>query len=111
LNCNRAAYLNLISEGDFNIAAAPAPETPQAPSQYTYHDMSMIVPSVYLDGSIDSAMKSAKTCDFMALLSSKSITCSDSSMTHVPILPDESRFLKMLFNGWVVRTLTLWASK
>jgi hypothetical protein len=28
LNCSCAAYLNLISEGDFNITTAPALETP-----------------------------------------------------------------------------------
>jgi hypothetical protein len=32
LNYSHAAYHNLIPEGDFNIAAAPAPEAPQAPS-------------------------------------------------------------------------------
>jgi hypothetical protein len=32
VNCSHAAYLNLIPEGDFNIDAAPTPETPKAPS-------------------------------------------------------------------------------
>jgi hypothetical protein len=40
MNCRHAAYHNSIPEGDFNIATAPAPETPQAPSQYTCHDES-----------------------------------------------------------------------
>jgi hypothetical protein len=46
VNCSRATYLNLLSNGDFSIAVAPAPETPQAPSQYTFHGVSTIVPSV-----------------------------------------------------------------
>jgi hypothetical protein len=46
VNYSRATYLNLIPEGDFNIAAAPAPETPQALSQYTYHGVLRIAPSV-----------------------------------------------------------------
>jgi hypothetical protein len=46
LNCSCDAYLNLIPKGDFNIAAAPAPEAPQAPSHYTCHGVSTTVPSV-----------------------------------------------------------------
>jgi hypothetical protein len=46
VNCSRATYLNLIPEGDFNIVVAPAPETSQAPSQYTCHGVSTTVPSV-----------------------------------------------------------------
>jgi hypothetical protein len=34
-------------------------------------------------------MKSANTYDVMALLFSKSITCTDSSTAHFPILPEE----------------------
>jgi hypothetical protein len=40
MNCSHAAYLNFMPDGDFSIAAAPAPETPQAPSQYTCHGVS-----------------------------------------------------------------------
>jgi hypothetical protein len=46
VNCSHAAYLSLMPEGDVSIAAAPASETPQAPSQYTCHDVSTTVPSV-----------------------------------------------------------------
>jgi hypothetical protein len=46
VNCSRVVYLNLIPEGDFNMSAVPAPETPHALSQYTYHSVSMTVPSV-----------------------------------------------------------------
>jgi hypothetical protein len=33
VNCNCVAYLNMISEGDIKIDAAPALALPQAPSQ------------------------------------------------------------------------------
>jgi hypothetical protein len=46
VKCNRAAYLSLIPKGDFNITAAPALETPQAPTQCTWHGVSTTVPSV-----------------------------------------------------------------
>jgi hypothetical protein len=43
VNCNCAAYLSLMPEGDVNIVAAPAPEIPKTPSQYTSHGLSMTV--------------------------------------------------------------------
>jgi hypothetical protein len=46
LNYTLAAYFNLIPKGKFNIAVAPAPETPQALSQYTCHGVSTTIPSV-----------------------------------------------------------------
>jgi hypothetical protein len=46
VNCNRVAYLSLMSEGDTRIVAALAPALPQAPSQYTYHYVSVTGPSV-----------------------------------------------------------------
>jgi hypothetical protein len=46
MNCSCAVYLNLIPEGDFNIATTPTLETPQALSQYTCHGVSMTMPSV-----------------------------------------------------------------
>jgi hypothetical protein len=46
VNNNRAAYLNLIPEGDIKIAEAPALELPQAPSQYTSHGYSGTKPLV-----------------------------------------------------------------
>jgi hypothetical protein len=45
VNCNSVAYLNLILEGDIKIVATHA-VLPQAPSQYTCHDESVIDPSV-----------------------------------------------------------------
>jgi hypothetical protein len=46
VNYNRPAYLNFMPEGDFSIAATPAPKTPQALSQYTCYGVSMTVPLV-----------------------------------------------------------------
>jgi hypothetical protein len=111
VNCSHTAYLSLMPEGEISIAAVLALETPQALSQCTCHGVSNTMPSVYLDGSVQSAIKSASTCDLMALVFSKSTTCSDSSMDHFPILPEESRFSKMSFSGGCIRTLTLRASK
>jgi hypothetical protein len=46
VNWRRAAYLNLMPEGEIRIAAAPTPVQPQAPSQYTCHGVSVMGPSV-----------------------------------------------------------------
>jgi hypothetical protein len=51
-NCSHAVYLSLIPEGECSIAAALAPEIPQASSQYTCHDMLATVSFVYFDSSI-----------------------------------------------------------
>jgi hypothetical protein len=40
----------------------------------------------------------------------KSTTCSESSIVHLLILPELSLLLKMLFNGWLVKTLIVCAS-
>jgi hypothetical protein len=61
VNCKCTTYLSLMPKGDIKIVATPAP---------------------VLEGSIQSAIKSARTYDFMALLFLKSITCSDNSMAH-----------------------------
>jgi hypothetical protein len=90
VNCRRVAYLNRIPEGEIRIAAAPTPVLPQALSQYTCHSVWVIGPSIKLEGSIQSAMKSTKTYDLMVLLFLKSTTCSDNSIDHFPILLDES---------------------
>jgi hypothetical protein len=80
-----------MPEGDIKIAAAPAPETHQAPSQYTCHGVSITGPSVYLEGSVQYVMKYASTCDLMVLLFSKVITCYDNSIAHFPILLEQSQ--------------------
>jgi hypothetical protein len=50
VNYSRATYLNLMPEGDFSITVAPAPKTPQAPSQYTFYGMSTIVDEDWYSG-------------------------------------------------------------
>jgi hypothetical protein len=46
LKYSLAAYFSLIPEREFNIAAALAPKTPQAPSQYICHIVLLTVPLV-----------------------------------------------------------------
>jgi hypothetical protein len=46
VNCNRAAYLNLILEGGIKIVKALNLAMPHALSQYTCHGNSIIEPSV-----------------------------------------------------------------
>jgi hypothetical protein len=99
VNCRCAVYLALMSKGDTKTAIAPTQVLLQAPSQYTYHGVSKTGPLVLLEGSIQSVMKSAKTCNLMAFLVLKSITCSDNSIAHFPILPKESQLLKISFSG------------
>ena len=71
LKLRRAAYLVFAPEGDSMIAAIPAPSLHQAPSQCTIQvsteDSSLKI------GDVHSAMKSANTCDLMAVLLSKSM--------------------------------------
>jgi hypothetical protein len=81
------------------MAATLAPAALQAPSQQTNHGDSGTAPSVVKPGSVYSATKSAKICDFMALRFSKSTTCSDNSIAHLLILPKLSLFSKISFNG------------
>jgi hypothetical protein len=111
VNCSLAAYLSLIPDGEINMVATRAPALPQAPSQYISHGNSGTRPSVYELGSVHSAMKSAMTCELIALLFSKSTTCSHSSIAYLLIWPDESLLLKMSLRGWFVSTRIVWASK
>jgi hypothetical protein len=101
----------LIPKGDVSIAAAPTPTVAKAPSQQISHGDSGTAPSTSESGSVHSAIKSAKIWDFMALRFSKSTMCSESSITHLMILPKLSLFPKMSFSGWLVRTLIVCALK
>jgi hypothetical protein len=99
----------LIPEGDVSIAAAPAPAAPQAPSQLMSHADLGTVPSTAKPCFVYSATKADKICDFKTLHFSKSTMCSESSIAHLLILPDLLQ--KMLFSGWLVKTLIVCASK
>jgi hypothetical protein len=82
----------------------------QAPSHYTTHGVSMSSPGLWV-GKVQSTTKSAKTCDLIALLLSKSTVYPDSSAPHLMIRVDASLFVNRSFSGWFVITLILWPSK
>ena len=66
LNSRQAAYLNLVSEGDCMTAEMPTPSLHHAPSQYMTHGS--MGASCWKVRLVQSAMKSASTCDLIAVL-------------------------------------------
>jgi hypothetical protein len=68
----RAAYLCLTHAGEVMTVAAPAPAWHHAPSQWMVHTFSAVVSGCVI-GPVQSTMKSARTCDLMAVLGSKVI--------------------------------------
>jgi hypothetical protein len=68
----RAAYLCLTPVGEVMTASAPAPAWHYAPSQWIVHTFSADVSDCVI-GPVQSTMKSAKTCDLMAVLGSNVI--------------------------------------
>jgi hypothetical protein len=46
VNCNLAAYLSLIPDGEINMATAPGSALPQALSKYISHGDSVVGPSL-----------------------------------------------------------------
>jgi hypothetical protein len=68
----RAAYLCLTPVGEVMTAAAPVPAWHHAPSQWMVHTFSADVSDCVI-GPFQSTMKSARTCDLMAVLGSKVI--------------------------------------
>jgi hypothetical protein len=80
------------------MVAAPAPVVPQAPSQWTSHGDLSTAPSITEPGSVHSAIKSAKICDFIVLRFLKSSTCFECSIAHLLILPKLSLLLNISFN-------------
>jgi hypothetical protein len=109
-NMSRAAYLITIHVGDVTTAEIPTPMWHQAPSHYTTQGVSISSPGLWI-GEVQSMTKSAKTCDLIALLLSKSTMYSDSSAPHLMIHVDASLFANKSFNSWFVTTLILWLSK
>jgi hypothetical protein len=106
----RAAYLYLTPAGDVIIVAAPAPAWHHAPSQWmvqTFSECSCYGPT----GSVQSTMKSAKTCDLIAVLGSKMMWYPDSSAAHFAILADTFGFLNNSPRPLSEVTCTLNASK
>jgi hypothetical protein len=87
------------------MAAALTLATPQAPLQLMSHADSGTCPSTLKPGSVHSATKSTKICDFMAMHFSKSTTC-------YPLADSTGAIsvIKMPFNNWLVGTLIVCAS-
>jgi hypothetical protein len=88
----RAAYLCLTPVGDVIIAAAPAPAWHHAPLQWMVHTFSG-GSSCCRVGPVQSTMKSARTCDLIAVLGSKVMWYPESSAAHLAIRTDASGFL------------------
>jgi hypothetical protein len=106
----RAAYLYLMPVGDVMIAAALAPAWHHAPSQrmvQTFSECSCCGPTSH----VQSTMKSAKTCDLIAVLCSKVMWYPESSAAHFAILADASGFLNNSPRPMSEVTRTLNASK
>jgi hypothetical protein len=106
----RAAYLCLTPVGDVIIAVAPTPAWHHAPSQWMVHTFSE-GSSCCRVGPVQPTMKSARTCDFIAVLGSKVIWYTESSAAHLAIQTDASRFLNSSPNPLSEVTRTLNASK
>jgi hypothetical protein len=107
---SRTVYLCTTPVGDVTIAATPTPLSHQAPSQCTIHGVT-ISSLEFCIGDVQSTMKSAKTCDVIVLLLSKSTMYFDSSTSHFTIQVDASLLVNKSFRGWFVITLILWPSK
>jgi hypothetical protein len=106
----RAAYLCLTPVGDVIIAAAPAPAWHHASSQWMVHTF-FEGSSCCRVGPVQSTMKSARTCDLIAVLGSKVIWYLESSAAHLAIQTDASGFLNSSPNPLSEVTRTLNASK
>ena len=96
--------------GDVIIAAVHAPAWHHAPSQWMVH--------TFFEGSsccrvrpVQLTMKSARTCDLIAVLGSKVIWYLESSAAHLAIQTDASGFLNSSPNPLSEVTRTLNASK
>jgi hypothetical protein len=106
----RAAYLCLTPVGEVIIAAAPAPAWHHAPSQWMVHTFSE-GSSCCCVGPVQLTMKSARTCDLIAVLGSKVIWYPESSAAHLAIQTDASGFLNSSPSPLSEVTRTLNASK
>jgi hypothetical protein len=105
-----AAYLCLTPVGDVIIAAAPAPAWHHAPSQLMAHTFSGDL-SCYHAGPVQSATKSARTCDLIDVLGSKVMWYPESSAAYLVIRTDASGFLNSSPRPLSEVTRTLNASK
>ena len=106
----RVAFLCLTPVGDVIIGAVPAPAWHHAPSQWMVQTFSG-GSSCYPVSLVKSTMKSARTCDLVAVLGLKVMWYPESSAAHLAIRADASGFLNSSFSPLSEVTRTLKASK
>jgi hypothetical protein len=87
----RATYLYLTPVGDVIIAAAPAPAWHHTSSQWMVHTFSRDSYCCHV-GPIQSMMKSARTCDLIAVLGLKVMWYPESSAAHLAIRTETPGF-------------------
>jgi hypothetical protein len=97
-NMSRAEYLMTTPVVDVTTAEIPTPLWHQAPSHCTTQGVSVSSSRLWV-GEVQSTTKSARTCDFIALLLSKSTVYSESSAPHLMIQVDASLFVNKSFSG------------
>jgi hypothetical protein len=105
-----ATYLYLTPEDDVMTAATPAPAWHHAPSQWMVQTISILW---WLDAKdpVQSTMKSARTCDLIAVPGSNVMLQPESSVVHFTILMDASGILNRSPRPRLLGILILYASK
>ena len=106
LNPNLSAYSMSIPSGEVRIRPAPLPYAFEAPSTESFQVERSVVAWASLAGSADvnSMMKSAKTCAFIAVFGLYLISNSLNSMAHFISLPEVSGLCNTCFIGYSVGT-------
>ena len=105
-NPNLSAYLMSIPSGEVRIRPAPLPCVFEAPSIESFQMERSVVVWASLVGSTDvnSMMKLAKTCPFIAVFSLYLMSNLLSSMDHFISLPEVSGLCNTRFIGYSVGT-------
>ena len=106
LNPNLSAYSMSIPYREVRIRLAPLPCAFKAPSTESFQVERSVVAWASLVGSADvnSMMKSAKTCAFIAVFGLYLISNSLSSMAHFIILLEVSGLCNTCFIGYSIGT-------
>ena len=94
-----AAYLSWVPEGAMRTVEAPEPFLQYAPLHSNCHIASIV--GGFCEGAIgvQSATKSMRSWDLMALHGTKSMVCAANCVAHFPILPEASLFSNMSRRG------------
>ena len=105
-NPNLSAYSMSIPSGEVRIRPAPLPCAFEAPSTESFQAEKSIVvwASLVVSAVVNSMMKSAKTCPFIAIFGLYLISNSHSSMTHFISLPEVFGLCNTCFIGYYVGT-------